>query len=353
LSEVGPQPEARLDQLTGLRVILAPGRADRPIDFAPAEHGPPSPGECPFCEGNEGKTPAETWADRPDGPADGTGWRVRAVPNLYPVLSDEEHLEADRVVAESGLRDPLLDSGRQAGQTLFTAAVSEGQHEVVIHCPTHERTLASLDSERLALAVAGWRQRVRALADQAAYVQLIVNEGPDAGASLEHSHAQVYAFGFVPPMVARERERFRTYAENTGGGDLLAEILSEEIRLGERLVAIDDDAALLCPWASRSPYELRIVPRSPSARFELDEGVGLGMLELALSALRARFGHDPQLNLWVRTAPRGAEPFHWHLDIAPRLAIKAGLELSTGLDVNILAPERAASELREALGAET
>lgn len=350
MSEAGPQPEARLDQLTGLRVILAPGRADRPIDFAPAEHGPPSGGECPFCEGNESMTPAEAWADRPDGPADGPGWRVRAVPNLYPVLIEDGGDEVAGVGSSPGLRDPLLASGRRSDQNLFSTSPSEGRHEVVIHCPNHERTLASLDSEQLRLAVAGWRERVGSLADEAAYVQLIVNEGPDAGASLEHSHAQVYAFGFVPPMVARERERFRTYAEGTGGGDLLADLVAEEVRLGERLIAIDDDAALLCPWASRSPYELRVVPRNPSARFELDEGVGLGMLELALRALRARFGEDPQLNLWVRTAPRGAEPFHWHLDIAPRLAIKAGLELSTGLDVNILAPERAASELREALG---
>ncbi len=58
----------------------------------------------------------------------------------------------------------------------------------------------------------------------------------------------------------------------------------------------------------------------------------------------------PQYNLWVRTAPRGAEPFHWHIDISPRIAIKAGFELSTGVDINVYPPERAAGELREALG---
>ena len=84
----GAQPEIRIDQLTGLRTILAAGRADRPIELEPATRETLDPSDCPFCEGNESKTPPEIWADRPGGgPADGPGWRVRAVPNLYPALS--------------------------------------------------------------------------------------------------------------------------------------------------------------------------------------------------------------------------------------------------------------------------
>ncbi len=101
---------------------------------------------------------------------------------------------------------------------------------------------------------------MRAHAD-AAYVQLIVNEGGGAGASLEHTHAQLYALPFVPAAVARERERAGAYRERTGGGGLLSDVLVEEVRRRERLVAIDDEAALICPWASRSPFELRVLPR--------------------------------------------------------------------------------------------
>ena len=74
------------------------------------------------------------------------------------------------------------------------------------------------------------------------------------------------------------------------------------------------------------------------------------MIATALRALAARFGGSPELNLWVRTAPRGSEHFHWHVDIAPRLSIKAGFELGTGVDINIYPPEQAAADLREALG---
>jgi UDPglucose--hexose-1-phosphate uridylyltransferase len=195
--------------------------------------------------------------------------------------------------------------------------------------------------------VATWRERMRIHAG-ASYLQLIVNEGGGAGASLEHTHAQLYALPFVPAAVARERERAGAYAERTAGSGLLGDVLVEEVRRGERLVAIDEEAALICPWASRSPFELRVVPRRESARFEQDEA-GAAMIRTAMRVLADRFGAPPELNLWVRTAPHGADQFHWHVDIAPRLTIKAGFELGTGVDINTYPPERAASDLREAL----
>jgi UDPglucose--hexose-1-phosphate uridylyltransferase len=133
------------------------------------------------------------------------------------------------------------------------------------------------------------------------------------------------------------------------GGDLLADICSEEVRRRERLVAIDDEAMVICPWASRSPFELRVVPRAEAARFE-DDTAGVAMIRTALRALAARFDGPPELNLWVRTAPRAAERFHWHVDIVPRVTVRAGFELGTGVDINIYPPERAAADLREALG---
>ena len=74
-----PPPEVRIDQLTGLRTILAPARAQRPIDFV-NEREEAGDEDCPFCEGREDRSPPETWADRPGGGgADTPGWRVRAL----------------------------------------------------------------------------------------------------------------------------------------------------------------------------------------------------------------------------------------------------------------------------------
>jgi UDPglucose--hexose-1-phosphate uridylyltransferase len=345
-----PKPEVRLDQLTGLRTILAAARSDRPIDFL--DERPPAKAEdCPFCEGTEDRTPEEVWADRPGGGAPNTpGWRVRAVPNLYPALAQEEgEPEADASDGITAGGDPLRAAARGREPDLFRSAPADGFHEVVIHSPKHRASIGELTDDELAASVAGWRERMRAHPDSA-YVQVIVNDGPDAGASREHSHAQLYALGFVPAQIARERERFASYNQHTMGGDLLAEIASEEVRRGERLVAIDDEALLICPWASRNPFELRIIPRNPSPRFEEDGEAGVAMLGTALRALKARFDELPQLNLWTITAPRGAEEFHWHIDIAPRIGIRAGFEMSTGVELNIFPPERAAAELREALG---
>jgi UDPglucose--hexose-1-phosphate uridylyltransferase len=220
---------------------------------------------------------------------------------------------------------------------------------VIVHAPEHATSLAELSDEAFVGAVAAWRERMRAAAAEASYVHLIVNEGPDAGASLEHSHAQLYGLRFVPALIARERERAAAYYERTMGGHLLSDVATEEVRRRERLVAVDDEALLVCPWASRSPFELRVIPRRPVPSFELDAGVGTAMIRTALRALAELFGTPPQLNLWVRTAPRGAEEFCWHVDLAPRITVRAGFELGTGVEVDVYPPERAADELRQAL----
>jgi UDPglucose--hexose-1-phosphate uridylyltransferase len=284
------------------------------------------------------------------------------VPNLYPALGDPDasrgslRTDPDRkepqvagAAAEAGsfasAGDPLLASKRAGEPDLFSSRPAEGSHEVLINAPQHATAMAELDEEQFGASVATWRERMRAHPD-ASYLQLIVNEGGGAGASLEHTHAQLYALPFVPAAVARERERVGAYGERTAGGGLLSDVLVEEVRRRDRLVAIDDEAALICPWASRSPFELRVVPRREAARFEEDES-GAGMIRMALRALATLFGGPPELNLWVRTAPHGADQFHWHVDIAPRLTIKAGFELGTGVDINVYPPEKAASDLRD------
>jgi UDPglucose--hexose-1-phosphate uridylyltransferase len=313
---------------------------------------PKGPENCPFCERHEDRTPPELYALRPGGgPADSPGWRTRVVPNLYPALGGDGGGRGGSPAAEAGAfassGDPLLASRRAGEPDLFSSRPATGGHEVIIHSPQHATAMAELDEEQFAAAVATWRERMRAH-PEASYMQLIVNEGGGAGASLEHSHAQLYALPFVPAAIARERERAGAYGERTAGAGLLSDVLVEEVRRRERLVAIDEEAALICPWASRSPFELRVVPRQESAGFAEDE-TGAAMIRTAMRVLAARFDGPPELNLWVRTAPRGAEPFHWHVDIAPRLTIKAGFELGTGVDINIYPPERAASDLRECL----
>ncbi len=343
-------PQIRIDQLTGGRVLVTPGRAERPEQFGGEPWRPSGQESCPFCEGHECETPPELAADRPDGSdANGPGWRTRAFANLFPALMPEADAasESGPTAAFASSADPLLASSRRSEPDMFAVRPAVGHHEVVVNAPQHAASLTDLDQEGIAAAVAGWRERMLAHADEP-YVQLILNQGPDSGASIEHSHAQVGAAPFVPAAVARERERFNSYRERTAGASLLGEVLREEIRRGERLVAIDDEVALICPWASRFPYEMRIVPRRPEPSFERSEA-GASMLHRALGALDALIEGTPQLNLWVKTAPRGVEDFHWHLDFAPRLEPSSAFEMATGVDINVIAPETAAARLREVI----
>ena len=218
---------------------------------------------------------------------------------------------------------------------------------MIVHSPDHLSSITSLSPEQFQLVLRAWRDRIEAHAGSA-YVHLIVNEGPSAGASLEHTHAQLYAIDFVPSLVAREREHFTAHHTRTMGGCLLCDLLQEEVRRRERLVAFDDRAVLLAPYASRSPFELQLVPRRHARAFTDSEEETALLLFEGLKRLERSFGAPPPLNLWLRSAPRGAEHFHWHIDVVPRLTVLAGFELGTGVAVNVYPPERAAADLREA-----
>ncbi|WCB96998.1 Galactose-1-phosphate uridylyltransferase [Baekduia alba] len=328
--------EVRVDPLTGLKTIVAGGRADRPGGWPIAgADAPPIDAEAdPFAPGHEDRTPPEVAADRPDGSApDGPGWRVRVVPNLYPALAPDTE-------------DPAPSHAPE----LFSTAPARGAHEVIVNAPDAVTSLADLSVEQVGHAMAMWRARMRAHAG-AAYLHLLVNERAEGGASLPHTHAQLYALDFVPAQVARERERFAAYAVQTMGSNLLENLVAEEVRLRERLIAIDDEMVLLSPYAARLPFAMLLAPRRPTARFEDDGlagGFGAALLHGALQRLRGVLGFLPPLNIWVRTAPAGADHFCWRIDVVPRLTHLAGLELGTGVGLNIVAPETAAQRLRDA-----
>jgi UDPglucose--hexose-1-phosphate uridylyltransferase len=332
-------PELRLDPLSGLRVIVAGERATRPGAFPEVDpRAPIDPARDPFLEGHEDRTPPEVFALREDaGAPDTPGWKVRVVPNLYPALAGPDE-------TDGAPPDPLA-AGRGEPE-LFAARPAEGAHEVIVNTPEPKDSLADLDPAQAELALGVWRERMRVHSD-AAYVHVIVNEGADAGASLPHTHAQLYALPFVPAQVARERERFTAYWERTQGRNLLEDLLQEEVRLGERVVAVDAEAVVLCPFASRGPFQLQLVPRRPRPRFEDDGPLGAALLLEALGRLGRVLGSLPPYNLWVRTAPEGAPSFCWRIDLVPRLAHLAGLEMGTGVHLCVIPPERAAEALRD------
>jgi UDPglucose--hexose-1-phosphate uridylyltransferase len=333
-------PELRIDPLSGHRTIVAGERSRRPGGEPTCAPGDPiEAARDPFADGHEDRTPPELYAVRANGGApDSPGWTVRVVPNLYPALAPtptEPPAAAPATAGTGGVAE------------LFEALPATGAHEVIVNGPQPVLSLAELPVEQVLAAAEVWRERMRAH-PHSAYLQLIVNERREAGASLPHTHAQLYALDFVPVAVARERERAAAYTTQTMGQNLLGDLIAEEVRRGERIVAIDDEAVLIAPYASRLPFQLMLAPRTPRPRFQDDGALGAALLHDGLSRLARHLGSSPPLNLWVRTAPRGADDFCWRIDVMPRLTHLAGLELSTELNLNIVAPEHAAELLRGA-----
>ena len=215
-----------------------------------------------------------------------------------------------------------------------------GRQEVVVHTPRHARSLAELTGEELDRIAGTWRARAHvAREDGFAYVHALVNEGRAAGASLAHTHSQLAWLAEEPPAPAGERE----------GGCRVCAALAEERSSGARIVDERGGLVLLCPYASRLPYELLIAPVEHEADGFASPLLGdaLHLLADGLRRLHAVEGASP-INAWLHTAPFGGEG-HWHLEVLPRFVILAGLELGAGIYVNSLAPEAAAVGLREAL----
>ncbi len=304
-----------VEDLFGDRILISPGRAARPYDFrsTPEERL----ARCPFCPGHEAQTPPETFAVRAGGCADSTGWQLRVTPNLYPAVP----------------REP-------SGGGAF------GIHEVIIESPRHDARLADLNQEELLLVLTAWRSRFREAKrdDRLQYGLIFKNQGPNAGASLEHPHSQFVALPFVPERVRAQAQAFRSgeYPER----------IQPELESLNHLVATGDRLAALSPSAPRFAYELWLMPKTAQPRFEeCDDGMVEEMAGLLGRLLRAldRMLDRPDFHLTIHTAPFGVDSFWWRVELFPRLNRVAGFEWATGIFLNQVAPSDATRAWRAAL----
>jgi len=324
----------RQDPTTGGWVIFAPERSGRPAGMRRHQR-PDLPffdPACPFCPGNEHRTPPEIV--RVPGEEQ---WRHRVVPNRFPALSSES-------------------SGETSGDGNVREMGGLGAHEVVIESPVHDERLDEMDVDRIGSLLRLWRDRARALSAEP-WVRAVVifkNFGDRAGTTLDHPHSQIMATAVCPPELQHRSDVAAAYLEKTGRS-VYSDVLQDELPAGERLVALRDSFAAIAPFASRAPFETWILPREQQASFaELrDDQVPelAALLKTVLSGLR-RGAKDPDYNLLVQSAPVGeemSESYLWHLVLMPRIATAAGFELGSGMSINCVAPEQAAKTMRDAL----
>ena len=328
--------ELRRNPLTHEWVVIASARSDRPREYAsrsPRPRRPQTQSECPFCPGNEERTPPTVLA-LPG--SSGTGWAVRVVENAYPALTTP------------------ATGGPPRESVLLVAMPGTGAHEVIVECPEHDCEIADREREEVWLMLEAYRARYRALIDAPgiAYVSVFKNQGKTAGASLEHPHSQIVALPVVPAAVRRRSKIAAAYRERTGRC-LLCDVMAEEAKDGRRTVRDEAGLVTFVPHAPEFPGEMWVVPKIHAPSFAaLPDGDLDGLAEALLDAavrLRDRLG-DPDFNYAVHSPAsdeQGAPHQHWYVQISPRTATLAGVELATGLRINPESPEETALRLKK------
>jgi len=328
----------RQDPISGHCVIVASNRARRPHQLRRTEVRLDDV-VCPFCEGQEATTTAEVFAFRdassqPDQP----GWRVRVVPNKYPAL-------------ELGAGTGSL--GRD-GDRLFPIRCVEGIHEVFIESAEHLTSISRLNNDRLAEVVAAYLQRMRHFRNDRRIRSAIIfkNVGAAAGASLEHVHSQLMATSFVPHTLAVEVDNgARFFSDHQRC--YFCELVGREAATSDRVVFETGHFLVICPFASRFPYEMCILPKQHLSHFEnLPEHQAADLADVLRKSVVCleRSLEEATYNFLIHTAPfdmPDLEYYHWHVEVLPRTSGIAGYEWGTGCYINPNAPEDAARALRQ------
>jgi len=339
-------PQLRKDPVTGRWVIIATERALRPNNY---KLGPEDekewPAPCPFCEHNESHTPAEVFAVRkPNSKANRPGWDVRVVHSISPMLSTEGKMK----------RHPV---------GMYDAINGIGAHEVVIETPEHIANMANLPLKQIEKVIDTYVTRIEELQKDKRfkYVLLFKNYKWTAGGGpIKHARSQLIATPVNPKRVKEELGGARQYFDYKERC-IFCDMIKQELDDGSRLIVRNDDFVVLAPFASRFPFEMRILPIKHSCDFYKIGKPQMkslaNILKLALSKL-SKLLNDPPYNFVLHSAPFRTEAkpgywitidrdYHWHIEIMPRLTKVAGFEWGTGFYINSTAPEDAAKYLRE------
>ncbi len=329
--------DLRRDPIIGRWVIVDTDHPARPEEFEHEEH-PWRPGiTCPFCYGNEALTPPEIDAIRDSGTGpNSSGWQVRVVPNKFPALQIEGDLD-------------------RRGIGIYDMSNGIGAHEVLVETPYHNKDIPDLLNEEVQRIV--WmccRRALDLIKDKRfKYIMVFKNYGPAAGASLEHPHTQIIALPMVPKNVKEEIEGARNYFEYRDRC-IFCDVIRQEEQEKERIIFENKYFVSFCPFVSRFPFEVWIIPKKhhsyfchmlPDEMFALAE-----TLRSVITKLKKIF---PKLayNYIIHSSPvtndEGIEYYHWHIEFMPKLTRVAGFEWGTGFYLVSTPPELAARYLRE------
>jgi UDPglucose--hexose-1-phosphate uridylyltransferase len=317
-------------------VIIAGDRPKRPSDFLREPVAPSPLSLCPFCPGQEQKTPPEVLAFRQCGEPNQPGWTVRVVPSKFPVLQVEGDLD-------------------RQGDGMFDRMNGIGAHEVVIEAPDHNLTWAEMPERQLEDVLWAYRARILDLRKdiRLRYITVFKNHGEAAGSLIGHPHSELVALPVIPKRASEEMEGCRAY-HAFKERCVYCDIVQQEVRAGLRLVTETEHFVVIQPYAPRFPFETWVIPQHHSSHFESAEPPAMQnlawVLRLTLRQIEKTL-EQPAYNLVMHSAPIQEGPmahYHWHIELMPKLTRVAGFEWGTGFYINPTPPEESARFLKQA-----
>ncbi len=295
-------------------------------------------GECPFCPGNEHLTPPSI---RQVTDIDGS-WLVRCFPASNPIFV----IEVD-------------DQKRAEG--LYYKMGNLGAHEIILENRSHTKTLAVFSDKELSVVLDVYMDRIRDLKQDKRfkYIQTFRNHGELAGSYLFHPHGHVLATPIMPRGIELELSNAKTHYLRKERC-LFCDIVSQELRQNKRVVSVNSHFMALCPFASRLPYEVWILPRLHEERFEnlTDETVKYELISMLLDIVGRIEKLATAYTIIIHTSPNRlagsfqdndasmADYFHWHIEILPRDFRSAKYRREDQFYVIPITPEESANLLR-------
>jgi len=299
------------------------------------------PANCPFCPGNEDKTPPEIYAVGQGRSPNTPGWSLRVVPDKFPTLQVEGELD-------------------RRGEGLFNKMTGIGAHELVVETPDHSMTLANMALENIADLFRAYRSRIEDLKqdERFRYVLAFKNHGQIAGAAFVHSHSSIIASPLTPRRV---KEEFRGAKEYLDFKErcIFCDIIRQEQDTGKRVVYENAAFIAIVAFAPRFRYETWILPKRHETFFE-ESAQDLVLLADVVKVVLQRINdclNFPAYNLALHNGPNllssreGVywntiyDDFHWHIEIMPKVDPLSGSERSSIFGLTPISPEEAAKNL--------
>ena len=331
--------ELRFDLVSKDWVVIATGRAKKPGAYKKEKKQAelPAKKDCPFCQIHTQGKPTLIYAGGKKAPLDKgipKNWTTIVVPNKYPAFLASK------------------DLNERFEGPLYQVMDAVGFHEVLI-TKDHEKHLALLPIKGIKEVLDAYQERYLAFMNErfVNYVSIFHNQGPGAGASIAHPHSQIITTPLIDVDLRNALVNARCYNE-TYNVCIYCEMSAWEQKSKQRIVFENKDFLVICPFASKTAFEVIIFPKKHSAYFErITEPEKQNLAEAFKAALHKLYKglDDPDYNFYLHTAPCDGgkyDYYHWHWTILPKTATWAGFEIGTRMEISTIEPEKAAEYLR-------